>query len=330
MEYFYSMKSNAFRFLALVLSVSGIALLLSSVSIGKEPTQRVKPFLSEIVSQFPDVRDVAISPDELEVYFTIQSYNNELSAIVFVKNVAGSYTKPEVASFSGRFSDLEPCFSSDGLKMYFVSNRPMADTGSVTKDYDIWYVQRKSLTDAWSKPINMGAPVNSEDNEFYPSFGKSGNLYFTCDGKGTKGKDDIFLSEMKNGKYSERVSLSDSINSEGLEFNAFVAPDESYLIYTCYNKKGDFGSGDLYYSSKENGVWTKGVNMGAEINTSRMEYCPFVDTKNGVLYFTSRRNNVNTNFDRPQTIDELLKEMNRYENGQSRLYQAGYRGLIIK
>ena len=64
----------------------------------------------------------------------------------------------------------------------------------------------------------------------------------------TKGKDDIFVSKWENGKYTEPVSLSDSINSDGYEFNAFIAPDESYIIFTAYQREDGFGSGDLYMS----------------------------------------------------------------------------------
>ena len=324
------MKSTLLKPTILVVAAI-VALSLSRISFGKESPADVNPFLPEFVSQFPDVRDVAISPDQREVYFTIQSYSNEISAIVFVTRQKSGYSKPEVAVFSGRFSDMEPVFSSDGLKLYFVSNRPLKNGESEVKDYDIWYVERKSITDAWSVPVNMGAPVNTGDNEFYPSFTRSGNLYFTCDGRGSKGKDDIFMCVYRNGQYLERESLSDSINSDGYEFNAFVAPDESYLIYTCYNKKGDFGSGDLYISARnKDKEWSKGVNMGAAYNTKQMEYCPFVDAQNGVLYFTSRRNKVNANFSKQQTLDELLNEMNRYENGRSRLYQVNVPGLKLK
>jgi len=47
-----------------------------------------------------------------------------------------------------------------------------------------------------------------------------------------------------------------------------------------------------------------------------------VDTGNGILYFTSKRNSVQTKFAMPQSLDKLLEEMNRYENGLSRLYKV--------
>ena len=43
-------------------------------------------------------------------------------------------------------------------------------------------------------PINIGEPINSPANEFYPSVANNNNFYFTCDERSTKGKDDIFFS----------------------------------------------------------------------------------------------------------------------------------------
>lgn len=289
-------------------------------------TATVQPYLQEVIGNYPGVRDIAVSPSGNEFYFSLQSYAGEISALVFVTMKDGSYSKAATAPFSGRFHDLEPFFSADGLKLYFVSNRPLSDTARTAKDYDIWYVERKTVNDAWSKPINMGAPVNTEENEFYPSVAASGNLYFTCDGKGSQGKDDIFVCRLNKGKYEARVGLPDSVNSPGYEFNAFVAADESYLIYTCYNREGGYGSGDLYISrNKGKNQWTAPVNLGKEINSPAMDYCPFYNEKTGQLLFTSKRNLVNSTFDSEQTLDELLREMNRPENGLSTLYTTTFR-----
>ncbi|MBC7861672.1 MAG: PD40 domain-containing protein [Bacteroidia bacterium] len=295
----------------------------------QDTSLKVQRFLPEIVSRFPDVRDLALSPAEDEVYFTVQSYLGELSSIVCVRSKNDRWSNPQIATFSGKFQDLEPFFTADGLRLYFVSNRPLDTSATETKDYDIWYVDRKDLNSAWSEPVNVGAPVNTKDNEFYPSLSRNNNLYFTSDGTISKGKDDIFFSKYVNGKYEPPVSVGDSVNTEGLEFNAFISPDETYLLYTCYNKKDGYGSGDLCISyKKENGQWTAPQNLGNKINSERMEYCPFVSS--GFLYFTSRRSLVNTKFEKRQSIDEILKEMKKYENGQSRLYRVKINKLIKK
>lgn len=305
--------------------LSIICLIFTQMSFGQENNTQIEGFIPQIIAQFPNVRDVTLSPSEDEIYFTAQSYLGELSAIVCLERKNKKYGKPKIAAFSGKYHDLEPFLSPDGLRLFFSSNRPLEASSKETKDYDIWFVERKTLTSAWSEAINMGYPINTKDNEFYPSISKFNNLYFTSDGANSKGKDDIFVSKWNDGKYDTPVSMSDAINSEGIEFNAFISPDETYLLYTCYNRKDGFGSGDIYVSyHKENDEWTKAENLGEKINSSKMDYCPFVNIKSGILYFTSKRNTINTKFDEAQNIEDLVKKMNTYENGLSRLYQIKF------
>ena len=301
--------------------ITTILIFFSSISLAQEST--VEPFLPQIFSQFPNVRDIAISSEGDEIYFSVQSYVDEVSFIASAKRENNKWSEPEIVNFSGKYFDIEPFFSSDGLKLYFASNRPLNNNDDKTKDFDIWYVQRESKNSGWSIPINLGEPINSPANEFYPSIAKNNNFYFTCDERSTKGKDDIFFSNWNNGKYSEPFSLSDSINSDGYEFNAFVAPDESYIIFTAYQREDGFGSGDLYISYKvSDTVWTKAKNLGPDINSNKMDYCPYVDSKTNALYFTSKRSEVNNSNAGFSSLRDFLNVMKKYENGLSRIYKT--------
>jgi hypothetical protein len=231
------------------------------------------------------------------------------------------WSDPVIVSFSGRFTDMEPSLSANDLRLYFASNRPLDSYGNESKDFDIWFVERKDLTSDWEQPVSMGKPVNSEFNEFYPSVAVNNNLYLTSDRTGTTGKDDIFFCLWNAGKYTAPIPLNSSINTEGYEFNAFVAHDESFIIFSGYNRDDGYGSGDLYISFQDdNKNWKPAVNLGMDINSRYMDYCPFFDTKSGILYFTSRRSALQEikNF---QSIIELEKEINQYENGESRIYR---------
>jgi hypothetical protein len=284
--------------------------------------QESKPQLAfDFLEKYPNTRDITISSDGTEAYFTIQSPMEEISVIAFSKKVKSKWGEPEIVSFTGKFRDMEPFLSSNGLRLYFASNRPLIETIDTTKDFDIWYIERKTLKESWSKPINMGAPVNSINDEFYPSLAENNNLYFTCACNGTKGKDDIYFAEWKNEGYDNPVSLSDSINSIGFEFNAFVSSDESFLIFTGYNRVGGMGSGDLFISWKEGDEWTKAQNMGEEINSAFMDYCPFYDAKQKHFYFTSKRSEINTKQDF-KSLNDFSKEISKPENGWSRIYKV--------
>jgi hypothetical protein len=129
------------------------------------------------------------------------------------------------------------------------------------------------------------------------------------------------VCKFSDGKYCSPVSVSDSVNTEGYEFNAFVGKNEDYIIFTGYNKPDGMGSGDLYISyHNADGSWTKATNMG-EVNSKQMDYCPFVDEENNALYFTSKRNETNSVFLNNLNLEKLLEEINCYSNGQSRLYR---------
>ena len=272
--------------------------------------------MPDISKHFHNVRDFTLH--ENEAYFSAQSTLGDLSVIIRIERKDNNWLNPQIASFSGHFHDIEPFISADGLTLYYASKRPKSDSHE-SKDYDIWYVERKNKQEKWSDPINMGSIVNSDKNEFYPSIADNGNLYFTANYEDSKGKDDIYLSKFIDGNYQAPYSLSDSINTEGDEYNAFIAPDESYLIFGAYNRSDGFGSGDLYISyKKSNSNWTLAENMGEIINSKQMDYCPFVYMN--TLYFTSRRSQYkNTAFN---DIDELLKTFNSIENGMSRVYQT--------
>lgn len=283
----------------------------------------VTPVIPEIISQIPTVRDFTLSPSQDEIYFTAQGYSGELSTIVKVAKKDGQWSSPQVASFSGQYRDLEAMFSPDGLRLFFVSDRPNTFSSSEKKNHDIWYVERSSLTSNWSEPKNLGAPINTEGDEFYPSIAKNGNLYFTSTAATSKGKDDIFMSEWKNGKYNQPKSLSEAINSVGYEYNSYIAPDESFLLFGGYKRKDGLGSGDLYVSYKnEGGNWSTAKNLSSEINSDKMDYCPFYDIKTNTLYFTSRRTAIQPDTTKSKSLKEILNIMNSYQNGLSRIYST--------
>ncbi|WP_394748678.1 TolB family protein [Spongiimicrobium salis] len=313
------MYTKLFSFLSLLLGVF--------IAQGQQSKPKVMPAL-ELLSSYPKARDFTISSSENEAYFTLQSPLEEVSVIAFTQKVDKKWSKPQIAAFSGKYNDLEPFLSPSGLQLYFASNRPMNEEHLSPKDYDLWYVERESLTATWSKPKCLPAPVNTSHNEFYPSVSNNGNLYFTSDSPKAKGKDDIFFSKRDGVAYNAPVSLPSAINTEGFEFNAFIAPDESYLIFSGYNRKDGLGSGDLYISYKnKEGNWELAKNM-TTVNSKYMDYCPFVHVASKTLYFTSRRSSITPN--KKRSIEVFSKDVLSYENGYSRIYKVNLKSVFAK
>src|SRR5690606_33731275 len=170
-------------------------------------------------------------------------------------------------SFANQYSDLEPFISPDQMRLYFASNRPRDGSTQPRKDFDIWYVVRENKNEKWSDPVNMGSPVNSDNNEFYRSLSLNNNLYFTSDAVTGKGKDDIYVCKYIKGAYLQPEILGDSINTDGYEFNAFVSRNEEFLIYSRYNSEDGVGSGDLYISFKgKDDSWSTSRQLGTSLN----------------------------------------------------------------
>jgi hypothetical protein len=297
--------------------ISGYIFLFSIICFSQ--TEKVLP-IDESFKQFISCRDFTLSSNGNEAYFTIQNLNESKGAIVKAKKINNTWSNFEIVSFSGTYRDIEPFLSPDNLKLYFSSNRPHGKDNKAT-DYDIWFVERTSVNSPWSQPKNIGAPVNTKHNEFYPSVSRNNNLYYTSDQFTAISKDDILFAKWNNSSYQEPVKLNENVNGKGYEFNAFISPDEDFLLYTVYRAEDGFGSGDLYISFKDNnGEFVKRKNLGKSINSSRMDYSPFYDTSSGILYFTSKRDNTKE----IKTSDfKSFKEMaESYMNGQSRIYKV--------
>lgn len=292
-------------------------LLISGMVAAQEPEVTL---FDKKLNQFLNVRDFCISEKGNEAFFSIQSLDGKISQIAFITKEKTEWSEPVLMPFCDENTYLEPFLTYDGKHLFFASDRPNDHSKDGKKNFDIWYVERKNPKEKWSEPINLGSPVNSELDEFYPTLSENGNLYFTLDSPNGMGKDDIYFSQWNGKNYTAPVLLNDKVNSDGYEFNAFISKDESFLLYTKYNEEGGLGSGDLYISKKDSkGNWQQAENLGNTINTTSMEYCPFYDEKTKTLYFTSRRNKLSPkNF---KNITEFQDYLNS-ENGLSKIFKV--------
>ncbi|KXH79720.1 TolB-like translocation protein [Chryseobacterium kwangjuense] len=299
------------------------ALFLLIISLFNAQNSTAITLFNKKLNSFLNVRDFTLSEDGNEAFFTIQSPNQEISQIACIKKDKNNWSEPELLPFNTAYSYMEPFLADHGKRLYFASDRPLDQTKTEKKDFDIWYVERKNKNSAWSEPVNMGKPVNSDMNEFFPSLSDNKNLYFTMDSPAGMGKDDIYFCQWENGKYSDPKILDENINSNGYEFNAFVSKKEDFILFTKYNEKGAQGSGDLYISRKgSDGKWQKAENLGVPINTKFMEYCPFYDEKEKVLYFTSKRNSLSPK--KFKNLSDFQQYINEGENGLSKIYKIPF------
>ena len=276
-------------------------------------------FSPNMISTSKNERDFAITPKGTEMYFTKMYPDGKKGVILYMYFDGYFWAEPVVVPFSGQYSDIEPALSPDGQKLFFVSNRPLAENTNESSDYNIWFVER--VNGQWSSPRSAGEEINSEKNEYFPSVSDDGTLFFTSNRSDSKGGEDIYYSNYVNGKYTKPVNIGEAINSDKYEFNAYVAPDKSYLLFSSVGREDGFGGGDLYVSHRINdSTWSKAKNLGPTINSPRLDYCPCVSPDGKYLFFTSNRidpafeNNSGKNF------KTLKKFMESIENGLGNVY----------
>jgi Tol biopolymer transport system component len=290
----------------------------------KNPPTEATLFAEGFISTSMNERDFAISSDGREIYYTISTPESSFQTIVFSTLGEKGWSTPEVVSFVGKFSDLEPAFSADGNKMYFASNRPLA--GNKPKDFDIWVVERTGKT--WGEPKNLGNTINTESDEFYPSITKSGNLYFTAQYKEGIGKEDIFIAQWSADHFEKPIPLDTAVNSKSYEFNAFVDPDEKFILYTGYGRKNDKGRGDLYMSVKDDkGKWLPSKNL-TTLNSNRLDYCPYLSPDKKILFFTSERNPLPMSFEIKTSYKQIKEISSGTLNGAGNIYWISFDEVI--
>jgi Tol biopolymer transport system component len=283
------------------------------------PADTPRLFAEGILTDGLSNRDFTISPKGDEIFFTLQQPRFITSTILHIQKKSGKWGKPEVAAFSGRYRDLEASFSPDGQMIYFSSDRPLSDS-IVKKDFDIWRVKR-TRNGNWDQPENLGPEVNSSKNEYYPSVAKSGNLYFTVEADYGKGSEDIVVCKPTVTGYSKPESLPEDVNTKYDEFNAFIDPDEQFIMFSCYGRADDLGHGDLYISHKDKtGKWLPAKHLPAPINSTALDYCPFITADKKYLIFTSNRINSQLSNGQTKTYQQLHALLNSPGNGWDDIY----------
>ena len=130
--------------------------------------------------------------------------------------------------------------------------------------------------------------MNSDHNEYYVAFGASGALYFASDRDAARAGDfDLYRAVPHAAGFRDARRLQGDVNTGHYEADAFVAPDESYLVFSSA-RPGGRGRGDLYVSfRRDDGSWGPGTSLGDAINTEGHELCPFVTPDGQYLFFTS-------------------------------------------
>jgi len=165
------------------------------------------------------------------------------------------------------------------------------DINTSNTDYkldDIYY--SKKIDGKWSDPINITKQIGagSQQRTVPVSISSDGKeLYLVRD---DNDDGNIYISYLKNDKWTKMKPLNKHINSKYWESHATITKDGNTLFFTS-DRPGGFGGLDIYRTDKdEKGEWGPPVNLGPTINSIYDEETPFVIGDKGkyTLYFSSQ------------------------------------------
>ncbi len=245
-----------------------------------------------------------LTSDESTLIFTRQINRNEDFYRSYKLN--DNWTKSEYLSENintPSYNEGAQCISPDGQFLFFTGcNRP---DGLGRCDI---YISKKEGK-GWSKPVNLGFPINTKGWESQPSISSDGRtLYFVSDRKGGLGSYDIWKSTIgDDGKWQTPENLGQDINTSFDEQSPFIHPDNKTLYFSSNGWIG-LGNKDLFISRLDSiGIWSKPENLGYPINTYGEESGLTINASGTKAFFSS--DNFNGfggfdiySFDLPQNI----------------------------
>jgi len=274
-------------------------------------------FAPHIVSTGLDELNSIFSPDLREFYFCVRQYPNLIS-IFQMKEEDNSWSYPQLLPFASPYGDIDITLSPDGKILLFSSRRPLKTSDSPREDYDFWMVERRGAS--WGEAVHLGDAINSDSHDFYPMMTANGAIYFSSQREGA-GTNNIYYSALVGGQYGEAEKLSSAINTQYREFDPYISPDESIIIFTSERPDG-FGRGDLYISFRlANDGWSAAKNMGKTINSPADEFCAMLSPDKKYLFFTSARRRQSSSFpEYPATYETFLEIHKMPQTGFGDIY----------
>jgi hypothetical protein len=288
---------KAFFFIICLLPLSAVLIypqerdfpILRGAYLGQKPPGKTPEIFApgvlnnDVMGAFCSV----FSPDGNEFYCVYYEKKDEDSGgLACMKRINNVWTKPEHLHFNSTTFDNDMCLSADGKMLVFRSWRTLPDGNKPENHSYLWFVTRTA--EGWSdaRPLKCGkSPVRTG----YPSMAANGTLYFAHKRENVSG---IYRSKLAGGSYGPPEHVFTAVESIDTEGDMFVAPDESYMVISCWDHPDNIGNGqgDLYITFRRlDGTWTEEKNMGKKINTEYGENCPQV-SPDGKYFFFNRYN----------------------------------------
>ena len=195
-----------------------------------------------------------------------------------------------------KYPEYAPVINADASSMYFTSCRPDAVGGKIDEETglnmeDIYVSHREN--GKWTAPKNLGAPVNTPENDAVTGLSLDGEILFVYL---SENGGDLGHSTLNGSTWSKPKSLGAAINSPAHEASASLSPDGKTLYFV--SNRVNPSNHQIYFSKKDaKGNWTPAVSIGAPLVSGYSERSVFIHPNGTTLYFSSNGFNTMGGYD---------------------------------
>jgi ankyrin repeat protein len=232
------------------------------------------------------------SPDGSEFFFTRRRFGPDQRVWYTQQEDDGSWMSPTTAPFAFDAAEFEPCFTSDGNKIYFGSQRPLPGESANNQTYDIWVSEK--TPNGWSEATHVGGDM------MYVSIGADGTMYVTHLNRPDPDAPTAIARRLlqDDGSFGPFEALSDSINYLINVAHPEISPDGSYLLFDGRDPGTEGATADLYVSFLRNdGTWCKGIRLPEPVNSpDTEEIAPRVSPDGKHLFYATFNRTMGGNY----------------------------------
>lgn len=242
--------------------------------------------------------------DEFEAYVTSNPANDSL-AQVGQKKEAGCYLAMDSANvnreikvtqldtnvFNRGTASFGTSYFGNSNKIAFASARKEGVITDPKKDdpmylLDLYWAEKQDTT--WSKAVNFGPSLNSNQHEAAPYVNGEESVFFTRWSDANKKETFIYKSKANGSVFYAAQKLNDNVNMTGYKsMQPCLSPDGTKLYFSS-NRPGGQGGFDIWVCPiEENGTAGAAKNLGAPYNTAGDEVTPFIHPVTGSLFYSS-------------------------------------------
>ncbi len=142
----------------------------------------------------------------------------------------------------------------------------------------------------WKRGSNLGSPVNGSAWDCQPAISGDGHtLIFSSSRQGGFGGKDLWVSYLKQGKWSVPKNMGPAINTREDDGAPFLHYDGATLYFSSLGHPG-FGGSDIFMSRLgADGQWSTPENLGSGLNSPDDEFGLYIDAVGKKGYFASDR-----------------------------------------